>query len=1579
MPAYDSFTLTEEWISEHYFTSDATKGTFQAEVMKLRKNWDADAKDDQSTILSRFSTARADLQVSLAELGDVQEAGATDASLPSRASTAYATLREVLGFAGELRTLTFERGGTDIVIERGYNLYSDDVLWLEASPADSVDDAVSSARPLGDVTQDGKPTGWTVAKLISELFLSEPAPKYIAVTAGRFILLTECERWPEGRYLAADVLLVADRNDTKRGAEVDRLLAVFGRESLAPQPDGTIWWDTILEDSVKHAVSVSDDLRYGIRESIEIIANDVLQRRTSGELSNKDLDGNVLAKQSLRFLYRVLFLLYAEASPEMGVLPVGASEYDDGYGLDRLRDLALVDLNSHEAQHGTHLYESLNNLFLLVNGDHSHQEKRRQLKHAQQLQTGDDVETPTADDGEAGLDFQPLKADLFETAATALINDVGLSNLALQEVLTRLLLTGEKKNKDRGFVSYANLGINQLGAVYEGLMSYTGFIAEEDLREVAKDGNAEKGSWVVPISRSHDIEAKHYVRKPDPLTGEMKPVLHEAGSFVFRLAGRERQQSASYYTPEVLTKFVVSQALQELLTEETTADQILELSVCEPALGSGAFAIEAVRQLADEYLKRKQVELGEQIPADEYPVELQKVKAQIALHQVHGVDLNATAVELAEVSLWLDTMVTGLQAPWFGLRLKRGNSLIGARRATYSREQVAEKKHLSAEPQANPLTGLVAAMEDDSDDPAIVGRIHHFLLPGEGWGAAADAKEVKDLAAESQKSLKDWRKVIRTKLAKKDVDRLVALSRRVETLWQVSLRRLQVAESEARRNIDYFGKAVSADTWHGVSRADIEDKLGEEGGYFQRLKRVMDAWNALWFWPVVPEGDMAPTPPTFAQWLDAVEGIIGKPIPDAKWAPRKFGQTTGQASALSTAGWNDLNDFEIFDRPLSKMRDINELKAENPWLETCERIAEEQGFFHWELEFASVFGRGGFDLQVGNPPWVRPRADDAALLAEHDPWWQLTQKPTQAEIKTKREQTLELHGARRDFVAGAVNMPLLSEFLGASSQYAVLDGLQPDFYRSFMARTWRSTADNGVIGLIHPESHFTEKKAQHLRAATYRRLRRHWQFRNKKKLFAELTDQIEFGIHVYGESHDCPKFVMAASLYIPKTAEDSFLHDGSGQAPALKTDEGTWDVRGHAERLIYVDEVMLKVWAEILDEPGTPPLHARMVYPVNRASAAVLEKLSKAPRVRGFGLQFSRGWDESIDRKKGYFEVGSKINESWEDVILQGPHFAVANPFSKVPREVLHSNNDWDDVDLEALPADFIPRTNYQPQRGAIPYEANYTKWEFDDEIIDARSVYRLAWRRMAAVSSTRTLYPTIIPPGAAHVNAVITGYSPAFKNSMQLLSLMGFWSSLPVDFLVKAASFGDFYGSVVELFPFPIHFTDAIAERSARLICLTNAYAPLWNDVMDTLWTPGSPERVAAERRQLQVDLDALAALSLGLTADELCTIYRTQFPVLRGYEQNDLYDANGRKIPGVMARLYRKFGECGIADDDLRWTHPQSGVDYTFEFPFRGLDREEDMRAAYAKFAPLLEVESSTDKKTTLAAVGASMARES
>src|SRR4030095_12166629 len=133
------------------------------------------------------------------------------------------------------------------------------------------------------------------------------------------------------------------------------------------------------------------------------------------------------------------------------------------------------------------------------------------------------------------------------------------------------------------------------------------------------------------------------------------------------------------------------------------ARELLDWTICEPALGSGAFLNEAINQVAAEYLRRAQKERGETLDPERDAVELQKVKAYIALHNCYGVDLNRTAVELAEVSLWLNVMHAGLQAPWFGLPLRRGNSLIGAGRRYYTPDLLADKKWLATAPVDHPF------------------------------------------------------------------------------------------------------------------------------------------------------------------------------------------------------------------------------------------------------------------------------------------------------------------------------------------------------------------------------------------------------------------------------------------------------------------------------------------------------------------------------------------------------------------------------------------------------------------------------------------------------------------------------------------------------------------------------------------------------------------------------------------------------------------------------------------------------------------------------------------------------------
>src|SRR5690606_5243746 len=304
-------------------------------------------------------------------------------------------------------------------------------------------------------------------------------------------------------------------------------------------------------------------------------------------------------------------------------------------------------------------------------------------------------------------------------------------------------------------------------------------------------------------------------------------------------------------------------------------------------------------------------------------------------------------------------------------------------------------------------------------------------------------------------------------------------------------------------------------------------------------------------------------------------------------------------------------------------------------------------------------------------------------------------------------------------------------------------------------------------------------------------------------------------------------FKQATNLYHPDTVGRSLDHDGSGPEPGLKDPDGRWDLRPHASRIITVDEDELQTWHAVLESSDVPLVRTRMLYTVNRSVARVLEKLSRAPRIGSLGLEFSRGWDESIDRKKGYFESGWGRPESWDDVILQGPHLHVATPFYKSPNESMLHNQDWSAVDLETLPAGAIPVTSYKPAGDEYAYDADYTHWGPDDDPTPARDHYRIAWRRMAANTGERTLIPAIIPPGAAHVHPVYSAGLPS-GDLRTLVRLQGVLASLVADLAVRSAPKSEILYSTLERLPWLSEFplNDELLLRVLRLTCLTGAYA---------------------------------------------------------------------------------------------------------------------------------------------------------
>ena len=1565
MATSDALVVGEDWISEHYVTTDATKESFLARVLERRKEWEALEKPADprtapvATPRSRFRAERSRLEALLAALAAAEES-TTGAALEATAEL-DALMREILGFASAEYRLT-ERGPVTLVRPVGDEGPAPAAL-LRARPAATIEDLlvkdactlaqawepVDLAEPAAQPVEGAEPVE-SVSRALSALMTDEHGPAFALVLAGQWALVVDKERWPEGRWLAVNIQLVVERNETTRGGEVERALTCLDAASLVPGPEGETWWAATLEDSAAHTVGVSKDLREGVRASIEIIANEVVQRHAARGLGPLPQEqAQPLALQALRYIYRIIFLLYAEASPELGVLPVGAAEYDAGYGLDRLRELALTELHEESARAGIHIYQSLDTLFQLVN---------RGLNA---------LVDPEAEETFDGLVFRPMRADLFRPVATALIDEVGLGNGALLRVLRHLLLTKENSKSGRGFISYVELGINQLGAVYEGLMSYSGSFATERLWEVAPGGDASKGSWVVPEDVMKGLEEKDFVTVEDEVTGERRNVTYEKGQFVYRLSGRDRQRSASFYTPEVLTRFTVQQALEELLDQDgrtTSAEEILHLTVCEPALGSGAFAIEAVRQLAEQYLSRRERELGRRVDPEERPRELAKVKAFIALHQVYGVDLNATAVELAEVSLWLDTMVEGLAAPWFGLRLRRGNSLVGARRALYSTSQLKKRAWLSATPVAEPLS-QVAAVLDDADAASrhqiggaldVSRSIHHFLLPAKGWGSAAEVpKQVRDLVdAGRLKALKTWRKEITKALSTTQALRLTALARRVEVLWEMTLRRLRVAEAEASRRIDLWGREVQADGGSTVSREDIEAYLAAPGSAYRRLRLVMDAWCALWFWPLTTQV----TPPSLDEWLGALEGLLGKQVKDAKGT---------DGTLVDASSWAKLETMEEVELGLAGARRVEAVISEHEWLTVVREVTAVQGFFHWELDFATVFARGGFDLQVGNPPWVRPDVSVETLLADGDPWWMLTKKPSLAERQERLPRTLARPGVLATVLDGAADTGVLAEFISDQTVYPVMEG-RPDLYRAFMCQVWEHQKQRGISSLIHMETHFTDAKTPELRAASYRHLRRHWQFINELRLF-DIHNLVQYGVHVYGHDHH-PSFIHATSLYHPDTVLRSLLHDGTGEEPGFKDPHtGTWDLRPHNARIQHTNESILRGWqaaTEANDWRSTP-----MVSTVNSAASRTLMTLATQPRIGALNLRFSTGWNETTDFQNGLFSRRWGP-ASWNDAILQGPHLHVSTPLYKQPNETMRSNKDWTSTDLEVLPANAEPITQYKPAGDRTTYDHLYTHWDGSP----ARDHYRIAWRAMAANTGERTLIPAIIPPGTAHPNGVFSSGS-ATITGRSLVAAQASLSSLLADFTLRALPksgiyFPDF--SRLPALPQNNPLTTHVVLRVLRLNCVTDAYADLWAECWDESfvadspilerydersigpeWTVDTPLRRAEDRRNAQAEIDVMVAMMLGVPIEDLCTIYRTQFAVLYDYDHGRgqgayVYDANGRQLPTPVRQAWEKRQRPTSNEDmplsERTHTHPGSGVSYVYDLPFHIRDRESDFR---------------------------------
>ena len=1461
------------------------------------------------------------------------------------------------------------------------------LLWVVLMASTETDAGImeSFAFDTAQVTEDaygpvykgvlGEMAGEALATKI--LFGQGEPPRFLMYIGMNQIALIDRNKWNEKRYLQFELEEIFSRLEN---TTLQAMSVLLHKDSLCPE-DGKILLDELDEQSQRNAAGVSQDLKYALRESIELLGNEVLydmKTRLGRDLEADPVDAGQLTLECLRYMYRMLFVLFIEARPELGYAPIKAQSYYTGYSLESLRDIAdNIRDDVTEVGNGYYLHETLAKLYDLIYAGYPKTEE--ELK-----------EVTGADSLHDMFLIAPLKAHIFDPEYTKMITASKLRNCCMLKIIELMSLTKStgKKNSRRGRISYANLGINQMGAVYEALLSYRGFIAEQDLYEVKRAGdsfNELDVGYFVPESELSQYTEEERVRYE---SGEKKGKLrmYEKGSFIYRLAGREREKSASYYTPEVLTKCLVKYALKELL-EGKTADDILQLTICEPAMGSAAFLNEAINQLAEAYVSKKEQETGDIISYEDRFNEIQKVKMYIADRNVYGIDLNPVAVELAEVSLWLNTIHEGGFVPWFGTQLVNGNSLIGARRQAYRVENLTTTSKGLRWYELAPERIPVGTARADKNYQMHRKQIYHFLLGDPGMCNYSD-KVIKSLEPDNIKAMNAWNKKFNEPYDQNDVETLLRLSSVVDELWEAQVNLRKEVKQKTQDRLSIFGHQDDAEDSHTTIRQ--KDKILSElyksehmrnAGPYARLKFAMDYWCALWFWPI-DKADLLPSRSEFFFDMSLIlEGTIASVNVDknAKVGQMSMFPTEMEQMAIDIVASYGLN----YQRSVV---DIPALRKNNPRLDLAYRIAEQNKFMHWELEFADLFAeKAGFDLVIGNPPWIKVSWNESAVLSDKNPLFAIRKLSASATTQ-HRNSVLSNEIAQKEYFSEYESIAGQQIFLNAHQNYPALSGIQVNLYKCFLPQAWTYCNSEGVFSFLHPEGIYSDPSGGEFRRVVYKKLKRHFQFQNEKKLF-EIGNRERYSINIYS-NRQTGSFETIANLVEVSTIDACYESPIKGPVPGIKDENDNWSTVGHKQRIVKVGNNELNVFGRLFD--GTDDFETARLPAIHAKSLVeVLACFANSNRTFGtFGdrIYVTRLWGESGAQADHTIRSDVHFPEDEIEFIYSGPHIGVANPIYQTAKRVCETHRAYDTVDLSLIPEWFIPRTKYTPAIPISEYYAKVPSTAWGTKYIDE---YRVISRKRLNLSGERTLISCIAAPRSGHIDTV-TGIA-AEKGMIPLIA--GMLASLPYDFYVKIIGAGDINYSIISTFPYvDDEYAYAAARRAMMLNIVSSTHAGLWKSCwsedynqeewtkednrldnsyftkLSSLWTIDTPLRSDYVRRQALVEIDVLIALSLGMTLDQLKSIYRIQFPVLQAYEADTWFDANGRIVftnnrglsgtgfdrneweNGIKGAPAGKKFYRSITDD----TMPGGPVERTIEYvaPFDRCDREQDYETAWKFF---------------------------
>lgn len=421
-----------------------------------------------------------------------------------------------------------------------------------------------------------------------------------------------------------------------------------------------------------------------------------------GELPNSEEGQKHLYGGLITVLLRLVFLLYAEDEALMPADSLYGQHYSVSALADRLRQERFEHQNAMADRRGA--WASLLSLFRLVYDGGGSDPAYLPARHGELFDP----------DAYPFLEGRPADSSYRD----GVLKDVpAVSDDVVEKVLTKLLwLADDAKVAQR--LNYRSLDVEQIGSVYEGIMGFTVEAARGPSVGITYRPSRQKITITVVVDAEQllavtggkrekwlDDQARVALKLPAKVKTALKqattlaelclaldkrlsphtPRGLQAGSLILQPTA-ERRRSGSHYTPRALTEPIVLEAFRPWLERcgeasggKPTAEQILNLKVCDPAMGSGAFLVAVCRYLAGLLVQAWEDQDGPGFPP-EFRQEWDKdlyARRLIAQRCLYGVDKNPFAVNLAKLSLWLVTLSKDLPFTFVDHALKCGDSLVG--------------------------------------------------------------------------------------------------------------------------------------------------------------------------------------------------------------------------------------------------------------------------------------------------------------------------------------------------------------------------------------------------------------------------------------------------------------------------------------------------------------------------------------------------------------------------------------------------------------------------------------------------------------------------------------------------------------------------------------------------------------------------------------------------------------------------------------------------------------------------------------------------------------------------------------